>query len=75
MTPSAASDKSDSQTKYEFMAKITFIGAGSLVFTHNLCNDMLLAPALQIARVERPRERVFSLFSKDCENGGRRVST
>src|SRR4029077_14415430 len=29
------------------MAKITFIGAGSLVFTHNLCNDILLAPALQ----------------------------
>src|ERR1700741_1470684 len=29
------------------MAKITFIGAGSLVFTHNLCNDLLLAPALQ----------------------------
>ena len=29
------------------MAKITFIGAGSLVFTNNLCNDILLAPALQ----------------------------
>ena len=29
------------------MPKITFIGAGSLAFTHNLCNDILLAPALQ----------------------------
>ncbi len=29
------------------MAKITFIGAGSLVFTRRLCNDILLSPALQ----------------------------
>src|SRR3982750_645017 len=29
------------------MAKITFIGAGSLVFTRNLCSDILFAPALQ----------------------------
>ncbi len=29
------------------MPKITFIGAGSLVFTRNLCNDILLAPCLQ----------------------------
>ncbi len=29
------------------MPKITFIGAGSLVFTRNLCNDILLAPSLQ----------------------------
>lgn len=28
------------------MPKITFIGAGSLVFTRRLCNDILLAPAL-----------------------------
>ena len=28
------------------MPKITFIGAGSLVFTRNLCNDILLAPGL-----------------------------
>jgi alpha-galactosidase len=27
--------------------KITFIGAGSAVFTRNLCSDILLAPALQ----------------------------
>jgi alpha-galactosidase len=29
------------------MPKITFIGAGSVVFTYNLCNDILLTPALQ----------------------------
>jgi alpha-galactosidase len=29
------------------MANITFVGAGSLVFTRNLCSDVLLAPALQ----------------------------
>ena len=29
------------------MAKITFIGAGSIVFTRNLCSDILLTPALQ----------------------------
>lgn len=29
------------------MAKITFIGAGSLVFTRQLCSDILLAPPLQ----------------------------
>ncbi|UCF26848.1 MAG: alpha-glucosidase/alpha-galactosidase, partial [Chloroflexota bacterium] len=29
------------------MIQITFIGAGSLVFTRNLCNDILLAPALK----------------------------
>ena len=29
------------------MPKITFIGAGSLVFTRNLCSDILLAPRLQ----------------------------
>src|SRR5262245_213095 len=29
------------------MVKITFIGAGSLVFTRNLCSDVLFAPALQ----------------------------
>jgi len=29
------------------MTKITFIGAGSLVFTRNLCNDILLTSALQ----------------------------
>ncbi len=29
------------------MPKMTFIGAGSLVFTRNLCSDILLTPALQ----------------------------
>jgi len=29
------------------MIKITLIGAGSLVFTRNLCSDILLTPALQ----------------------------
>ena len=29
------------------MPKITFIGAGSVVFTRNLCNDILLTPALR----------------------------
>lgn len=29
------------------MPKITFIGAGSLVFTRRLCSDILLTPALQ----------------------------
>ncbi len=29
------------------MTKITLIGSGSLVFTQNLCNDILLAPSLQ----------------------------
>lgn len=29
------------------MPKITFIGAGSEVFTRNLCSDILLSPALQ----------------------------
>jgi alpha-galactosidase len=31
------------------MTKITFIGAGSLVFTRNLCSDILFVPALQDA--------------------------
>ncbi len=29
------------------MTKITLIGAGSVVFTRNLCSDILLTPALQ----------------------------
>jgi len=33
------------------MSKITFIGAGSLVFTRNLCNDILLTPALQASEI------------------------
>jgi hypothetical protein len=34
------------------MPKITFIGAGSLVFTRNLCSDILLAPSLQACTIE-----------------------
>ena len=33
------------------MPKITFIGAGSLVFTRNLCNDILLTPALHESEI------------------------
>jgi len=33
------------------MAKITLIGAGSYVFTRNLCNDILLTPALQDSHI------------------------
>jgi alpha-galactosidase len=32
-------------------AKISFIGAGSVVFTRNLCSDILLTPALQDATI------------------------
>lgn len=33
------------------MPKIAFIGAGSVVFTRNLCSDILLTPALQAANI------------------------
>lgn len=33
------------------MPKITFVGAGSIVFTRNLCSDILLSPALQDATI------------------------
>jgi len=33
------------------MAKIALIGAGSVVFTRNLCSDILLAPALQTSEI------------------------
>ena len=33
------------------MAKITLIGSGSLVFTRNLCNDIMLTPALDGATI------------------------
>jgi alpha-galactosidase len=41
------------------MAKITIIGAGSLVFTRNLCSDILLTPAL--------RESTITLMDIDPE--------
>lgn len=56
------------------MTKITFIGAGSLVFTRNLTSDMLLVPALQdctIAlmdidpvRLKQSQEIVQSMINK-----------
>jgi alpha-galactosidase len=56
------------------MATITFIGAGSLVFTRNLCNDILLAPALQDStitlmdidpeRLEQSRQIVQAIADK-----------
>ena len=56
------------------MSKITFIGAGSVVFTRNLCSDILLTPALQdctIAlmdidpvRLERSRKLVQALIDR-----------
>src|SRR5262245_58305040 len=33
------------------MSKVTFIGAGSIVFTRNLCSDVLFVPALQDSTV------------------------
>ena len=56
------------------MLKITFIGAGSLVFTRNLCNDILLTPALRdsiimlmdidATRLERSRNVVEAMIQK-----------
>lgn len=56
------------------MTKITFIGAGSLVFTRNLTSDILLIPALQDAtislmdidphRLEQSRGIVQSMIDK-----------
>jgi alpha-galactosidase len=56
------------------MPKITLIGAGSIVFTRNLCNDILLTPALQDstislmdidpARLGQARDLVQSLIDR-----------
>jgi len=56
------------------MPKITLIGAGSIVFTRNLCNDILLTPALQDAtlclmdidpiRLEQARALVQTLIDR-----------
>ena len=56
------------------MSKITFIGAGSIVFTRNLCNDILLTPALQAStialmdidpvRLERSRKLVQAIIDQ-----------
>ncbi|MBZ0290756.1 MAG: alpha-glucosidase/alpha-galactosidase, partial [Anaerolineae bacterium] len=56
------------------MAKITFIGAGSVVFTRNLCSDILLTPVLQDSTIslmdidpvglERSRKLVQALIDR-----------
>jgi len=56
------------------MPKITFIGAGSLVFTRNLTNDVLLTPALSDStialmdvdaqRLEQSRQIVQSMIDR-----------
>lgn len=56
------------------MSKITFIGAGSVVFTRNLCSDILLTPALQDStislmdldpiRLERSRKLVQAIIDR-----------
>ena len=56
------------------MPKITFIGAGSLVFTRNLTNDILLTPALSAStialmdvdaqRLEQSRQIVQSMIDR-----------
>jgi len=56
------------------MPKITIIGAGSLVFTRNLCSDILLAPSLQEStialmdidptRLEQSRQIVQSIADR-----------
>ncbi len=56
------------------MTKIAIIGAGSLVFTRNLCSDILLTPALQAStialmdidpvRLERSRRVVETMIEK-----------
>jgi alpha-galactosidase len=56
------------------MTKITFIGAGSIVFTRNLCNDILLTPVLQDCtivlmdvdslRLERSRKLVQAIIDR-----------
>jgi alpha-galactosidase len=56
------------------MSKITFIGAGSIVFTRNLCSDILLTPALQDCtislmdidplRLERSRRLVQAIIDR-----------
>lgn len=56
------------------MPKITLIGAGSTVFTRNLCNDILLTPALQdstlclmdidAGRLEQARALVQTLIDR-----------
>jgi alpha-galactosidase len=56
------------------MSKIAFIGAGSIVFTRNLCSDILLTPVLQDStislmdidpvRLERSRKLVQAIIDR-----------
>ena len=56
------------------MPKIALIGAGSLVFTRNLCSDILLVPSLQVStivlmdtdanRLEQARKIVQSIIER-----------
>ena len=56
------------------MLKITFVGAGSIVFTRNLCSDILLTPVLQdcvislmdidAVRLERSRKLVQAIIDR-----------
>jgi alpha-galactosidase len=56
------------------MSKIAFIGAGSIVFTRNLCSDILLTPVLQDCtislmdidpvRLERSRKLVQAIIDR-----------
>ncbi|MEO8397998.1 MAG: alpha-glucosidase/alpha-galactosidase, partial [Chloroflexota bacterium] len=56
------------------MSKIAFIGAGSVVFTRNLCSDILLTPALQDSTIslmdidpvglERSRKMVQAIIDR-----------
>jgi alpha-galactosidase len=56
------------------MSKITFVGAGSIVFTRNLCSDILLTPVLQdcvislmdidTVRLERSRKLVQAIIDR-----------
>ena len=56
------------------MSKIAFIGVGSVVFTRNLCSDILLTPVLQDCtislmdidpvRLERSRKLVQAIIDR-----------
>src|SRR5262249_46650723 len=62
------------------MPKIALIGAGSLVFTRNLCSDILLVPSLQgstivlmdidARRLEQARKIVQSMIERRGGRGG-----
>jgi alpha-galactosidase len=61
------------------MPKVTFIGAGSLVFTRHLCNDILLTPALRESEIvlmdidPRRLEMVHAIVKALVEKRGNRA--